>query len=131
MIIAKSYLILSLLTSYHSVVNQKVVPQPPKIISIDSDYPRDGIWVRIPKGTKKITFYVKAENTETVLFWLMPTGTQTWNVRKLIGYDIKNGEKDDEFSLTWEGDHPSLLNHLHIQALGEGIANDTINLIME
>ena len=131
MIIAKSYLILSLLTSFHSVVNHQVAPQPPKIISIDSDYPRDGIWVRIPKGTKKITFYVKAEHTETVLFWLMPTGTQTWNLRELIGYDIKKGEKDNEFSLTWNVDQPSLLNHLHIQALGDGIANETINLIME
>jgi len=61
----------------------------------------------------------------------MPTGTQTWNDRKLIGYDIKKGEKDNGFSLTWEGDQPSLLNHLHIQALGDEIANDTINLIME
>jgi hypothetical protein len=61
----------------------------------------------------------------------MPTGTQTWNQRKLIGYDIKEGEKDNQFSLTWTIDRTSLLDHLHIQALGEGIANDTINLIKE
>ncbi|MEH7484801.1 hypothetical protein V7157_27770, partial [Neobacillus drentensis] len=83
------------------------------------------------KGTKKITFKVKAENTETVLFWLMPTGTQTWNQRKLIGSDIKEDDKDNKFTLTWNIDRPYLLDHLHIQALGEGIANDTINLIME
>lgn len=131
MIILKSFLILSILTSYNPVGSQEVVPQPPKIISIDTDYPRNGIWVQIPKGTKKITFNVKAENTETVLFWIMPTGTQTWNLRKLIGYDIRDDNKDNQFTLTWIIDEPSLLDHLHIQALGEGIANETINLIMD
>lgn len=129
--ILKSCLVLSLLTAYHSVENQKVIAQPPKIISFYTDYPKNGIWVQVPKGTKKITFNVKADNAETILFWLMPTGTQTWNQRKLIGYDIKEDDKDNQFSLTWNIDRPFLLNHLHIQALGEGIANDTINLIMK
>lgn len=131
MILLELLLTLSLLTSYHSVEKQEIVPNPPRIINIDTDYPRDGIWVRIPKNTKSITFKVKAHNTETVLFWIMPTGTQTWNLRKLIGYDIKESDKDNEFSITWVIDQPTLLNHLHIQALGEGVANDTINLIMD
>jgi hypothetical protein len=129
--ILKSCIVLNLLTAYHSVENQQVVLGTPKIISVYTDYPKDGIWVQIPKGTKKITFNVKANNTESVLFWLMPTGTQTWNQRKLIGYDIKEDDKDNQFTLTWNIDRPSLLHHLHIQALGDGIANDTINLIME
>ncbi len=131
MIILRSFLVLSLLTTLQPVENQNVISQPPKIISIYTDYPKNGVWVKIPKGTKKITFNVKADNTETVLFWLMPTGTQTWNQRKLIGYDIKEDDKDNQFSLTWIIDRPSLLDHLHIQALGEGIANETVNLIME
>jgi hypothetical protein len=129
--ILKFCLVLSLLSPYHFFEDQNVVSRNPKIISIDTDYPREGIWVQIPKGTKKITFNVKAENTETVLFWLIPTGTQTWNERKLIGYDIKEDKKDNQFTLTWIIDQASLLDHLHIQALGEGIVNDTINLIME
>jgi hypothetical protein len=131
LIIFKSFLIFSLLTSYNPVGNQEFVPQPPKITSIDTDYTRNGIWVRLPKGTKKVTFHVKAENTDTVLFWIMPTGTQAWNLRKLIGYDIRVDSMDNQFSLTWNIDQPSLLDHLHIQALGEGIANKTINLIMD
>ncbi|MBS4174779.1 hypothetical protein [Bacillus sp. FJAT-49736] len=131
MIILKSCLVLSLLTALQPVENQKVIPATPNIISFDTDYHKKGTWVQIPKGTKKITFNVKAENTETVLFWLVPTGTETWNQRKLIGYDIKEDNKDNQFTLTWNIDRPSLLDHLHIQALGEGIANDTINLIME
>jgi hypothetical protein len=43
---------------------------------------------------------VKAENTETVLFWLVSTGTENWNQRKLIGYDIKGDDKDNQFTLT-------------------------------
>ncbi len=131
MIVLKLFLALSLFTSYHSVEKQEFVPNPPKIINIETDYPRDGIWVRIPQNTKSITFKVKADNTETVLFWIMRTGTQTWYQRKLIGYDIKENDKDNEFSLVWMIDQPSLLNHLHIQALGNGIENNTINLITE
>lgn len=83
------------------------------------------------KGTKEITFKVKAANTETVLFWLIPTGAQTWTERRLIGYDIKENEKDNNFSLTWNIDKPYLHDHLHIQAIGEGIVtNDIINLSM-
>jgi hypothetical protein len=129
--ILKSCFVLSLLTALQPVGNHKVVPTPPNIISIDTDSPKKGTWVQIPKGTKKITFNVKAENTETVLFWLMPTGTQTWNHRNLIGYDIKEDDKDNLFTFTWKIDRLSILDHLYIQALGEGIANDTINLIME
>lgn len=131
MIILKSCLVLSILTAFQPFENQKAVPSPPNIISINTEYPQKGTWVQIPKGTKKITFNVQAENAETVLFWLIPTGTATWNQRKLIGYDIQEDEKDHLFTLTWNIQHASLLDHVQIQALGEGIANDTINLIME
>jgi hypothetical protein len=131
LLILKLFLALDLLTAFQLAENQKVISQSPNIISFHTDYPKDGIWVQIPKGTKKITFNVKADNTETVLFWLIPTGTQTWNQRRLIGYDIKEDEGDNVFSLTWIIDRPFLLDHLQIQALGEGIANDTLNILME
>jgi hypothetical protein len=121
----------NLKTSQKVIEKQKVVAKPPKIISFYTDYPVVENWVKIPNGTKKLTFNVKADNTETILFWLVPTGTQTWYQRKLIGYDIKGDVKDNQFSFSWMIDRPSLLNHLQIQALGEGIASDSINLIME
>jgi hypothetical protein len=130
LMILKTCLAFSLLTFLHPIEYQKVNSQNPKIISFETNFPKDGGWVRIPKGTKKITFNVKAENTETILFWLIPTGTQTWNQRKLIGYDIKESDKDNNFSLTWIIDR-SLLDHLHIQAIGEGVENGILNLYME
>ena len=103
-----------------------------EIKNIYTDYPKDGTWVQIPKGTKKITFHVEAVNTETILFWLIPTGTQTWTERKLIGYDIRENETDNNFSLTWNIDKPYLLDHLYIQAIGEEmVEQDIINLYME
>lgn len=78
--------------SIQTFQNQKAVQAPPNIISIATNYPKKGTWVQIPKGTKKITFNVKAENTKTVLFWLVPTGSGTWSQRKLIGYDIKEDD---------------------------------------
>ncbi|MED3554108.1 hypothetical protein [Cytobacillus praedii] len=71
-----------------------------------------------------------AINTETVLYWLIPTGTQTWTERKLIGYDIKENPNDNNFSLTWKIDKPYLHDHLHIQAIGEGVLIGIINLSM-
>jgi hypothetical protein len=134
MIILKLFLAFNILTTVQPVISQESSSQPsrPEIISIDTGYPKDGIWVHIPKGTVEITIHVKAENTETILFWLIPTGTQTWTERKLIGYDIKEIHDDNNFSLTWIIDKPYLLDHLHIQALGDGtIANDMINLYMD
>ena len=132
MIIIKTLLTLSLLTTFQPINKQYAVFHTPKIISIDTEFPKEGNWIIIPKGTKKITFTVKAKNTETVLFWLIPTGTQTWKERKLIGYDIKKNDNDNEFSLIWDIDRPFLHDHLHIQALGngEGISNEIINLSM-
>jgi hypothetical protein len=129
--ILKTYLALSLVSFLHPTEYQNVNSHNPKIISFETNFPKDGGWVRLPKGTKEITFNVKAENTETVLFWLIPTGTQTWNQRKLIGYDIKENDNENKFSLTWIIDRPFLHDHLHIQALGEGVENGILNLHME
>jgi hypothetical protein len=129
--ILKIFFAINILTSFQPNMSQDTPSQPPnpEILSISTDYPKDGNWIQIPKGTKEITFEVKATNTETVLYWLIPTGTQTWTERKLIGYDIKD-QIDNDFSLTWKIDKPYLHDHLHIQAIGEGVSNDIINLSM-
>ncbi|WP_342601216.1 hypothetical protein MHB48_09610 [Psychrobacillus sp. FSL H8-0483] len=130
----KLFLALNILTAFQSLISEDTTSQPPRpeIKSINTVYAKEGNWVSIPNGTKKITFHVEAENTETVLFWLIPTGTQTWTERKLIGYDIQENQNDNNFSLTWNIDKPYLHEHLHIQAIGEGmVANDLINLSMD
>ncbi|WP_262173663.1 hypothetical protein [Saccharococcus sp. Marseille-Q5394] len=132
--ILKLFLAVNILTAHLPFINQEspITTPTPSIKRIYTDYPKDGIWVLIPKGTKQITFYVEAENTETVLFWLIPTGTQTWTERKLIGYDIRENPTDSNFSLTWAIDKPYLHDHLHVQALGDEILEqDIINLSME
>jgi hypothetical protein len=131
LILLKTFLALNLLVPFPPFINHEVVSPSPKLISIVTIYPMDGVWVQIPKGTEKITFNVKAENTETVSFWLIPTGTETWKERRLIGYDIKENLNDNNFSITWNFDRPYLHDHLHIQALGEEkIAKGFINLSM-
>lgn len=127
----KIFLALNILTALQ-VQDNTYQPSSPVIKSINTNYTKDGIWVSIPKGTKKITFHVEAENTETVLFWLIPTGTQTWVERKLIGYDIQENQTDHNFYLAWNIEKPYLHDHLLIQAIGEGIVtNEIINLSME
>ncbi|MCM3743777.1 hypothetical protein M3193_06445 [Sporosarcina luteola] len=132
--ILKLFLAINILTAIQPFINQHspITSSNPDLKRIYTDYPKDGNWVQIPKGTKNITFYVEAENTETVLFWLIPTGTQTWTERKLIGYDIRENPTDNIFSLTWTIDKSYLHDHLHVQALGDEILEqDTINLSME
>jgi hypothetical protein len=52
-------------------------PPPPKIEKLYTSIPEKDGWISVPEGTKEITFYVEAHNTDTVLFWLMSTGTLT------------------------------------------------------
>ena len=131
--ILKLFLALNIITVFQPFISQESpTSSKPEIKSIYTDFLKEGIWVSIPKGTKKITFHVEAENTDTILFWLIPTGTQTWTERKLIGYDIRENETDNNFSLTWNIDKPYLLDHLYIQAIGDGVVEqDEINLYME
>ncbi|WP_214484634.1 hypothetical protein [Bacillus sp. SM2101] len=128
MVLLKAWLSLRLLTPSHQV--EEFVPPEPDIISFTTSFPEEPNWVTLPIGTKEITFYVEAENTDTVLFWLIPTGTATWKLRELIGYDIKSD--DNKFSHTWKIDKPSLHDSVQIQALGiSGIRNAIINLHMD
>ncbi|MEH7442957.1 hypothetical protein V7201_11685 [Bacillus sp. JJ1122] len=93
------------------------IPPSPKIEKFYTSIPEIDNWVSVPQGTDEITIYVEAKNTETVLFWIIPTGIQQWYERKLIGYDIKD-DGDNKFSLTWKiPGH--LQDHLEVQALGE------------
>jgi hypothetical protein len=128
MILLKSVFALTLMMNVFSIHNEKNVPSSPNIEKFYTSIPEKDNWVMVPEDTKEITFYVEASKTETVLFWLIPTGTQTWNERELIGYDI-NKDGDGKFSLTWNIDR-HLHDHLHIQSLGENneIAGSSINI---
>ena len=118
--------------------SQITVPQPKVIKSAYTNIPETNNWVTVPKGTEEITIYIEAENTETVLFWLIPTGTQTWWERSLIGYAI-NTEKErtfnspQTFSLTWKIDKPFLHDHIEVQLIGmnEITGGGSINITMD
>lgn len=118
--------------------SQGTLPPPKVLKSAYTNIPETNNWVTVPKGAEEITIFVEAENTETVLFWLIPTGTQTWWERRLIGYAI-NTEKDgtfnspQTFSLTWKIDKPFLHDHIEVQLIGmhETINGGSINLSME
>jgi hypothetical protein len=127
MILINSVLALSLMMNLFSLTSEEYIPPSPKIVKFYTSISEKDNWVMVPEGTKEITFYVEAENTETILFWLIPTGTQQWMNRELIGYDI-NDDGDEKFSLTWVIDR-HLHDHLHIQVLGNNkIENANINI---
>jgi hypothetical protein len=97
-----------------------------QILKVYTDLSEEAGWWVVPKGVSTMTIYAEANNTETVLFWLIPTGTQTWSDRILIGYD-KDGS--DGWSLKWELGNRTLHDHIYVQALGsDSQANDSINV---
>jgi hypothetical protein len=127
--ILSTFLSMSLLLNVPIKATPEHILPPPKIEKLYTSIPEKSGWISIPEGIKEITFYVEAQNTDTVLFWLMPTGTgpDAYNQRKLIGYDI-NDDRDNKFSLTWKIPEP-LLDHLQVQALGlEEIANEWLSI---
>ncbi|MGM0884973.1 MAG: hypothetical protein ACQEXQ_28510 [Bacillota bacterium] len=99
-----------------------------QLLRVYTDLHKESGWWVVPKGVKKMTIHAEAKNTETVLFWLIPTGTETWSERELIGYD-KDG--NDGWSLTWKFGNQRLHDHIHVQALGSDSSsqsNETINI---
>lgn len=58
-----------------------------QLLRVFTDIPEESGWWVVPSGVNKMNIYAESKNTETVLFWLIPTGTQTWRERELIGYD--------------------------------------------
>ncbi|MEW9674337.1 hypothetical protein [Ammoniphilus sp. 3BR4] len=123
--------IVTLCLIFNHAQAQNVEDLRAKILNVYTDLPNKSGWWTAPKGVHKMTIYVEAENTETVIFWLIPTGTQTWGQRELIGYD-KDGS--DGWSLTWDFGNRSLHDHIHIQALGSDSAsqsNASINVATE
>ncbi|KEK23157.1 hypothetical protein BAGA_10380 [Bacillus gaemokensis] len=107
----------------------KVQELVPVIMETYTDMSEKNNWIEVPKETKEITIYVKAKHTDTMLFWLVPTGTATWEERQLIGYDI-NGA--DGWSLKWNVSGKMLHHHICVQALGvTSISSDLINVHTE
>lgn len=140
MLILKTLISLSLFCNLGIMIanSQINVPLPKVIKSAYTNIPEKNNQVTVPKGTEEVTIYVEAENTETVLFWLIPTGTQTWWERSLIGYAI-NTEKErtfnspQTFSLTWKIDKPFLHDHIDIELIGmnEITRGGSINITMD
>lgn len=99
-----------------------------KILKVSTDLPYDSNWWVVSRDTRTMTIHVEAENIESVLFWVAPTGTETWKERELIGYDI---DGSDGWSLSWEFGNRKFHDHITVQALGmdgRTQANESINV---
>lgn len=129
-----SFLVLILLTACSSNLfanNQdnfstQVTDTAPIISNIKTNFPQKNGWYVIPKNSNELDVSLEATNVETILFWVVPTGTDAWGERELIGYDIN---EEDGWNLVWNISERSLHHRISIQALGSDgktIANETI-----
>lgn len=114
-----------------SIVPTEVQLPLPKITEVRTDFEEKHGWIIVPKDAHSMTISVEAENVDTMLFWIAPTGTETWRERELIGYDI---DGSDGWSITWEFGDRIFHDHISIQALGSDsstITDTSINMHSE
>ncbi len=103
----------------------------PAIVKVETNLPEKNGWFVVPNESTDLMISVQAQNTDTVLFWLIPTGTDTWRERTLLGYDA---QESDGWNLHWNTGGISLHHHIYIQALGsDGVSmtSETINITNE
>lgn len=112
-------------------VSSQVSNTLPKIANVKTNFPQKNGWYVIPKNSNELDVSLEATNVETILFWVVPTGTDAWGERELIGYDIN---EEDGWNLVWNISERSLHHRIAIQALGSDgktIANETILITNE
>jgi hypothetical protein len=102
----------------------------PKIVSVKTQPPStNGYWVNLEKeGKGELIIQVEAVNTKKVRFWLMPKGTGTWSLRKLIGED---NEQEDGWGIVWSYDGNKTFHHnIVVEAIDtEGnVTRESINV---
>ncbi|KOP67462.1 hypothetical protein AMS62_21105 [Bacillus sp. FJAT-18019] len=94
---------------------KELVDLQAKISKVSTDLSYENNWWVVPQDIDTMTIFVEAENVDTVLFWIAPTGTETGKERELIGYDI---DGSDGWSLTWKFGDRQFHDHIAVQALG-------------
>lgn len=104
-----------LLSACSQSVEPQALEQQAQIDEVTTDLPQNAGWWIVPEGTTTMTVHVKAQNVDTVLFWVVPTGTETWAERELIGSDL---DGSDGWSLTWDFGRRSMHDRIVVQALG-------------
>ncbi|WP_240472933.1 hypothetical protein [Paenibacillus sanguinis] len=136
MIITSIFLSFTLLLSacnnhQNALKESQVMDEKAKILEVSTDLQKKADWWIVSEDVNTLTIDVKAQNIDTVLFWITPTGTETWGERELIGYD-KDGS--DGWSLIWSFGNRTFHDRINIQALGsDGTTqdNETIKVTSE
>lgn len=98
------------------VENKTINPNAAYISSVNTDLVKRDNWHIVEPDAKSITIEVDAENTSTVLFWVVPTGTEVGAQKTLIGIDL---DGSDGWSCTWMFGDRSIHDHIVVQALAE------------
>lgn len=93
--------------------------RPPAIGGI-STTPRlacDAAWCALPAGAGAVMIAAKVRRADAVEFFLVPTGTGTWDERTLLGRDT---DGSDGWTARWNYADAPLTAHLVIVASGPG-----------
>lgn len=94
-------------------------PAPPVVgaVTTTPQLSCDGGWCTVPAGPGTITFRAEVTGANRVEFFLVPTGTETWDLRRSLGVD-RDGS--DGWSVTWAHGDESVMGHLVVVARGPG-----------
>lgn len=96
----------------------------PQIIKVKTIPSARGGWVVLPNKPGQLIIKVKTINAKRLKFWIVPTGSETWKYRKLLG-ELSNGK--NVWSFTWNYGNELIHDHIVIQAIGDqGLEESTI-----
>ena len=113
-------------------------PQPPQkpqlpvigTVSTTQQLSCDGGWCTLPAGAGAVTLRAEVTGANRVEFFVVPTGTGTWDLRRSIGVD-RDGS--DGWSVTWAYGNEPVMAHLAVVARGPGgtVTAEPVNLVHE
>ena len=109
-------------TSSNLSEDSKMIDNSVKISKVYTDLEVENGWSIVPENVREMTITVEAENVDSVLFWIAPTGTGTGLERELIGYDL---DGRDGWSITWQFGERTFHDHITVQALGSDYSTQT------
>jgi hypothetical protein len=104
-----------------------VFAEEPPYLSIDTIPKPEGNWVYIQEGSGEMVIKVTTRNVQRIKVWIVPTGTQTWDERKLLC--DQSGNKDF-WTCIWRYTAEETIHyHVVIHAVGRsGVLAEILNV---
>lgn len=92
--------------------------EEPPFLSVEAIPAPEGNWVYIPEGSGEMVIKVTTRNVQKIKIWIVPTGSQTWDERRLLCEEKGN---KDLWTCIWRYTaEETIHDHIVIHVEGKG-----------